>query len=250
MSFVGPLFSASLNAAHTLASRSVRSMSDALTGLFRNLNLAGTEEGPQRKVNGRPSIAYFDALRDSTGFPAELLVEILDYAGVWLSAGQTDWPSTLSIRVHNGKTLVSQSPQLSLHGVRSLRRVFFRVTSKDQGWSSEGTHFHGTYNASYTWHEARVQGPDEPERTAIKTFDTSNTVELQRNRHAGRRFESYCIEKDVHELDIDSALVEGAKISLYACARFPGWTNEVSFASIELQFADHFEEQAPDPFLL
>lgn len=254
MSNLHSLLAQSAHRLQAVAVQGAQTISGGISQVIQHMSTELSSFTNQDTQDSRPSIMYFDALVESTGLPAELAVDILDYAGIWISAGQTEWISSGVRpgirRVQNGKILISQTERLSSTGARCLRKLIFRVQSKDQGWSSSGLQYHGTYQASCTWHEARVQKSGEPDRLAIQTFDHNDAIELQRNRHAGRQHEEYLIVKHVRDLDPDLGLSQGDRICLYACARFPGWTNEVVFASIELLFADRFQSQAPNYFMV
>lgn len=250
MPSLGTLISSASNNLYNFAAQGSASMSNALVALFKATTLSDADKDVVRSKDGRPSLEYFNALKESTNLPTELIIDILDYAEFWLSSGETTYAAGLTLRVQNGKKIVAQTPSLSLQGVKALRRVVFRITSKDQGWSSEGIHNHGTYNGSYTWHEGSITQAKQHECNIGDLIRPEVTIELQRNRHAGRRFEEYCIPVDRPNLDPDHLLKEGSRIILLACAQFPGWTNQVAHASIEVQFADMFEEDIPDLFIL
>ena len=170
-----------------------------------------------------------DLLQDHTPLPTEILIEIIDLAGIWISSKET--PDLQNIqRCAAGDLLVTSSSALTAIGARRLRRIVCRTTSRDQGWSSD-VHFRGTFDQSWTWFEART-----------RTKDKVSTHELYRNRHAGVDFESYVITSDTHK-ELLSCIEDSSQIELWMCARFPGWMNHCSSATIELQFADGFDEQ-------
>lgn len=60
---------------------------------------------------------------------------------------------------------------------------------------------------------------------------------LQCNRHAHREFQTYRIELD-RDHQLVQGLVEGDKVVLWACQKFPGWTNSVESAEIEVWALD------------
>lgn len=60
---------------------------------------------------------------------------------------------------------------------------------------------------------------------------------LQANRHAYREYQKY--RKEVgREHALMKELMDGDKVVLWACQRFPGWTNHVESAEIEVWALD------------
>ncbi|CCG83159.1 Ankyrin repeat protein [Taphrina deformans PYCC 5710] len=188
-----------------------------------------------RDLQGRPSQQYFETLSELLLLPPELLLKILDFAEIWCSTGETPFLHKGLLSVHNNRQVASETHPLTAQEVHSLRRVTFRVTSKDQGWSTNNIEQHGTYEGSFTWHEAEIVGGDSETGETI----SKGRFELQRNIHASKDFSDYCIVIN-QDHDLFSAFSPGCVIKLLACAQFPGWINRVLNATIELQFSDTF----------
>lgn len=84
-------------------------------------------------------------------------------------------------------------------------------------------------------HHHRLPNQQDPSTTTQWT--AAATQMLQENRHAGRVSESYR-----HELEAGQGILanlnEGWEITLWACAQWPGWVNNVEEASMELWEVD------------
>lgn len=185
-----------------------------------------------------PSTDYVDALTESTPLAPELAIVTLGFAGFVSSTVleafvEQDRPTTIT----QNELPIVKSPRLSAQGVAQLNKVVVRFTSKDQGWSSSPMHLQGTYEASFTWF-----------RLQVTNGERQKSQEIQRNRHAGRSMESYCHEFTVDD-DILDGLAEGSIIELLAGAHFPGWSNRVASASIELQSRFNFTSQKSSVFM-
>lgn len=226
------------------------------------------------------NIALYDCLSAKTpnrpALPPEIILQILKLPSrwVWLSvASPADTPESKALAVHvaaegGGRTVtqvILSFPPLSAETIRRLRRIEFTFTSKDQGWSSFRNDW-GTYRNSWTWFEAGVR-PTRPKvemPTAIheKQEDPSppaNNLEryysqsensykrhlLQRNRHAGKELETYCIQIHYDDEFLQS-LREGDALDLLACAQYPGWRNQVADYSIRLWLYDDLKEAGVD----
>lgn len=192
-----------------------------------------------RDPSGRPVVDYFESLTETSGLPAELVVQILDLAELWYSVGVTVC-TEVPFCVHSRRQIACSTPALTEAGAKSLRRVIFNIEAKDQGWSSSGRQFHGTYDASWTWFEALVV--NKQPAGDILDEDQHPRKELQRNRHAGKQYETYRITLE-HSVPIFREITDRSEICLLACARFNGWANHVKHASIEMQFASTFDDQ-------
>lgn len=122
-------------------------------------------------------------------------------------------------------------------GPRMVRRVEFSITSHDQGWSSYAQ-WHGTYEGSWTWFEAEVRLAGG---TAAEAVDCVRR-RLSTNVHAEKRNRTHVVEWRYDEEDEESrslvrSLVGASVISIVPWARFMGWENHVSCASIEIYSA-------------
>lgn len=198
-----------------------------------------------RDDRGHPDGGYLTALLASTPVPPELALRILDYAEVWSCTTATSWPEGQVLSVQDGSRAMVESAPLTTLGRANLRRLVFRITSKDQGWSSVGRSQQGTYEGSCTWHEAQVLLRRRPTEPGDVAEPRGPALELQRNLHAGKQYTDYriVIEQD-HEM-MDS-LEPGCAVRLDACARYPRWVNNVRHAAIEMQFAATFGDVRPE----
>lgn len=148
---------------------------------------------------------------------------------------------------------------LTAEQVTRMRRIVFRVRSKDQGYSWDRQN-HGTFAGSWTWFEAIVRKADEHDRDARATLmdvtmelhrgppndeHVKKRFELQRNRHAGTRLEDYEVmlsEGDERMTEIKDLLREGDVFEVRACAAFPAWENQVDHAEVEVWSLDNLDE--------
>ncbi|KAL8656524.1 MAG: hypothetical protein Q9226_002638 [Calogaya cf. arnoldii] len=146
-----------------------------------------------------------------------------------------------SRKISNKEAPIISLRPFTTQQIKTLQRIVFRFQSKDQGWSSFHEH-HGSYNGSWTWFEAVVRSGDNDGSDDHSAEDkVKKRVELQRNRHAGMRLENYEIvfeHGDPRIIELKSLLEAGDVLELRACARFPGWTNYVEQASIEMWCLD------------
>lgn len=172
------------------------------------------------------------ALRETTPLPPETLMQVMDFAGFWLD---TRVSSSRVVGVsHRSEVLVRTAPMPAAR-LRRLRRLMFEFTSKDQGWSSY-PETQGTFDGSWTWFEAHVQYPAETGQRVV--------FQLQRNRHAGERYEDYDLRFGPDDGIVRAALAggEGTYVELVALASYPGWVNNVRRAAVTLSFADTFAD--------
>lgn len=235
---------------------------------------------PSEGTTHDSNIALYNCLSAKTpnrpALPPEIILQMLELPSRWLClsvASPPDTPESKALAVHvaaqgGGRTVTQvllSLPPLSAETIRRLRRIEFTFTSKDQGWSSFRNDW-GTYKNSWTWFEAGVR-PTRPKvemPTAVpdKQEDPSppaNNLEryysqsenpykrhlLQRNRHAGRKLETYCIQLHSDDEFVQS-LREGDALDLLACAQYPGWRNQVADYSIRLWLYDDLKEARVD----
>lgn len=121
----------------------------------------------------------------------------------------------------------------------------FSFCSKDQGWSGSSVN-HGTYENCWSWFDAVIEN-NEIERGQGASDDLdllkNRRCHLQSNRHAGREIETYRLDMIQGEGFLkEKDLRVGDEILLVACARFPGWANNISRASIEIWEVDDMNE--------
>ena len=222
------------------------------------------------------NLALYDCLSAKTpnrpALPPEIILQILKLPSRWYClsvASPADTPQSKALAVHvaaegGGRTVtqvILSFPPLSAETIRRLRRIDFTFTSKDQGWSSFRNDW-GTYRNSWTWCEAgvrptrpKVEMPTALQEEQEEKSPSANNLEqyysqsenpykrclLQRNRHAGKELETYCIQMHYDDEFVQS-LREGDALDLLACAQYPGWRNQVSHYSIRLWLYDDLKE--------
>lgn len=110
------------------------------------------------------------ALLKSLNLPTEIVLQILDFTYYWPSyefrSSDTSSPVTAASKYRNGRSagaaVILELPLYENSVVASIRRggeaakikkIEFRITSRDQGWTSENTR--GTY-ATSSWSEVSI----------------------------------------------------------------------------------------------
>ena len=197
--------------------------------------------------------------------PTEIAEDILDKAESWLcqfDLCRRDWSILVQpICVVNNRKMVAFSKQLGLSEIKKLRRVRFIFVSKDQGWSDQLRRHGGTFEGSSSWWEMRIQrmkpreevhrtgDPGNEATTAeveeaqphapslVSKWENVQSLHLQSNRHAGEQMERYNIDVDSRH-EVFECLQPGDRIVLFACAEWPGWSNNVELAVMVLWFKD------------
>jgi hypothetical protein len=96
-----------------------------------------------------------------------------------------------------------------------------QTISKDQGWSSYPDD-RGTHNNSWTWFELTLERAQE---TADEWMEIHRR-KLWSNIHASREMISHVIDLGCDEEIVRDAK-KGDRVCIWACAKFPRWTNEV-----------------------
>ena len=172
--------------------------------------------------------------------PNEIILQILGDSTRWIRTKVTlrdASEGTLTVGTHlqnQGQEQILRTGPLLSQEISHLRRIIFTFTSCDQGWSGEPQN-HGTYHGSCTWMEASLEGIHR----ALHTTEPGEDVkyELQRNRHAGKKPESYG-----RELGLDHKMLQqirpGDSVVLWGRARYPMWENRVDEARIEVWCMD------------
>lgn len=145
-----------------------------------------------------------------------------------------------------------------------VKQITFTISSRDQGWSSF-PQWHGTYEGSNTWFEARVIQPTtSPQAIAEETAGGNGvprrhltwTCDLSReemeqwrprlvqvNLHASRQEKTYVVTwrwdaEDEEERKWVRDLKQGECVELTVWARYPGWANHVQSAKIDVFVED------------
>lgn len=189
--------------------------------------------------------------------PAELVVDILEYASCWLRSS-VSIQHEVNVRdnglaIRPGDTYLSSLPigecrsntqnGVALAGLHPVRRVEFTITSRDQGWSSYSED-HGTERGSWTWFEALARDATEKtfqeHRAELGRNPREGEVVL-RNIHAGTEWTTRTVTWFAHEDDKKSEWVRGLKrgqiVDLTVWARYPGWLNKIKDAKIDIYTA-------------
>ncbi|KAL8851939.1 MAG: hypothetical protein Q9221_003150 [Calogaya cf. arnoldii] len=193
------------------------------------------------KTHASNLATFFCLSRPSPSHPAlppEIILQILAHPTRWLySHSKLASPTHIS----NREAPIITFRPFTTQQIKTLQRIVFRFQSKDQGWSNFHEQ-HGSYNGSWTWFEAVVRTGDNDGPADRSPEDTvKKRLELQRNRHAGMRLENYDVvfeHEDPRMVELKSLLEAGDVLELRACARFPGWTNYVEQASVEMWCMD------------
>ncbi|BFZ53309.1 hypothetical protein PYCC9005_000332 [Savitreella phatthalungensis] len=193
-----------------------------------------------------PETALFDALHETTNMPPEVCVEVMDKAMRWAVHRSGRKFDNGPLRISNKSVLVIKSPSISEAGLKALRRIRIRVKAHDQGWSSENTSTQGTFEGSHTWHDISFVDKDILTDDRVDS-DTLDGTLLHYNRHASSSAETFEQVFDVGS-DFIEALPKRApgtrSVGLISSARYPGWTNHVVAAEIELFFAATFDDDS------
>lgn len=109
---------------------------------------------------------------------------------------------------------------------KTLRKVFITVISKDQGWSNYVEDY-GTYRNSWTWFELSVGSPTKGSAERWRGV-------VVRNLHAHDNFKEHTIE--MSDVELYDKAESGDVFTVWARARFPGWTNMVKEVTIRCVF--------------
>ncbi|KAL9586747.1 MAG: hypothetical protein Q9212_000693 [Teloschistes hypoglaucus] len=161
------------------------------------------------------------------------------------------------MRVRNARRPMILLGPFTAEQVTRMRRIVFRVRSKDQGFSWDRQN-HGTFAGSWTWFEAIVRKADEHDRDPRATLIehhlgppndelVKKSFELQRNRHAGTQLEDYEVvfnEGDERMTEVKDVLREGDVFGVRACAAFPAWENQVDHAEVEVWSLDNLDKSS------
>ncbi|KAG2004801.1 hypothetical protein CC2G_003320 [Coprinopsis cinerea AmutBmut pab1-1] len=232
-----------------------------------------TTPPPQISLNLDQILATQRLLLLHFNLPSELVVYILDLAEYWMKQSTSKTTEEHAIVAHNTNNTMSDSSEpavyaekkyLSVPPVSGLkgcgeyddsqlsfkpRKVIFRLRSCDQGRSGF-VELRGTYQQCWSWFEV-----------GIKSTGPLATIEerrwhLQYNAHASRYRRPHEIIWEEEQVSRPSgvdyspaideksgqgsgagfleALTAHSEISLYACAKFPGWENHVYNAEVDV----------------
>ncbi len=202
----------------------------SFTGLWLNQPAPPTTPVPDNAY--RPHDAhdvYYVAFLLRQVLVPDLIPPVLDLAEYWTKTSHHRRDPQSCVEDTAGRPFLSTAVS-NAFGPRMVTKVEISITSRDQGWSSF-SQSHGTYEGSWTWFEAEVR-PSNGGQDCIRR-------ELCRNVHAGRQYKSHVIEwrydaEDEEERNLVRSLGGESSISVVPWARFPGWKNNVSCASIDV----------------
>lgn len=177
--------------------------------------------------------------------PHELILKILEYPPCWVLQSRHILPApvTVSARLHS-KVLCS-TPPFTARSLNHFGKAVFSFRSHDQGWCSSPN------AGNWTWFDVRLVNKTQeddassPQEGAGSQQEESRML-LQTNRQAEKNPMSY-----THSLDRSKCILYdlrvGDEIQLLGCACFPGWTNSIEEAAIEIWGLDTLgDEQDPD----
>ena len=194
--------------------------------------------------------------------PTEIILKILDHPSRWIPihsihhppSPNSNRPILFTSNKPNGDPVL-YTRSLSVRDATSLRRVTFTFRSRDQGWCSDPN------AGAWSWFEASLAriSQDEEEGQTQLSDDIVTTSQYQwvgpwSQRH-GEELEKQPrykiqsnrigeIEPESHRIELgdDHELVrrvrEGDRVILWACACFPGWSNQIYEARISIEGVD------------
>jgi hypothetical protein len=162
--------------------------------------------------------------------PAELVLQILDYAQYWvLSEVSKDRVLSYLERDCRDRTPYLISEPIQGGGRSPVREIHFEIWSHDQGWSNF-TEDHGTYRNSWTWFDLGIERA--PGREGVSGC---SDVRLATNMHASRvTQERQVVFRAEDDLPWMRSLQAGDRISIIPRALYPGWQNFVEKARISI----------------
>lgn len=163
----------------------------------------------------------------------DLIPDILDLAEYWIvtsaarASRRAKYTASTAGLAYVMATLPDYLPS------ESVRKIEFSTVSRDQGWSSFPAD-HNTYQNSHTWFEVVADEADG--NTRVESFAP---VKIITNVHAGKEWKKHHVvwthdSEDRHIRGVVASLKGGQRIAITAHAQYPGWTNHVSSASIDL----------------
>ena len=146
--------------------------------------------------------------------PPELIYQILASPSRWILLSSHSLSAPTSIGT--GERIVVGTSPFDVTQIPLIREIVFTFTSKDQGWSSFPED-RGTFRNSWTWFEIGIVH-DGKKKLTSKESDGGFSERIyysQRNKHAWRDWESYCIRfNEDNELIAD--LEAGDAVVLWA----------------------------------
>jgi hypothetical protein len=207
----------------------------------RNFSLSALWRGngtQQNAVHAQPpsmdQIFKIALLLRALPLPADVIPDILDYAGLWCYVNATTNPHSQLINERNAGVVHSATAIPAFMHPGSVRSVVFRTISHDQGWSWDRDS-HGTYGGSCTWFEAGILVP----QVSVPTLQ--NCRRIITNIHASKvdkehRVEWFHDDPDPYIQLIFRQLRSGESVGINVCASYLMWQNLVKESSIGFTF--------------
>jgi len=160
----------------------------------------------------------------------DLIPEILDLAEYWPKLSRSRQDQITYRENHNAGNRYVVAGVAGMTGPRMVRKIVFSVTSHDQGWCGDAS------AGSWTWFEAQVQLSYNQVPSEFTRIELFRNVTADRNYKTHEITWSYDAEDD-EERNLVLSLQSGSVILVHPWARFGGWVNHVSSASIEIYAA-------------
>ncbi|PBK84378.1 hypothetical protein ARMGADRAFT_1000330 [Armillaria gallica] len=150
--------------------------------------------------------------------PILLTQKIFDFAEFWIAVSCERHEKVMIEQDSPDEPYVS-TPPIGGRLENSVRRIVFRTSSHDQGWSSDGYTL-GVYSGSFTWFEAEVDSARGVRRQILRNA----RADPRSRTHTRDQFSS----SDTWMANIKS----GDSISVYPKALYGGWVNYVESISV------------------
>ena len=176
--------------------------------------------------------------------PHELILKILEYPPCWVLQSRHILPAPAMINSRVESKVLCCTPPFTARSLKLFGEAIFTFRSRDQGWCSSRD------AGSWTWFDVQLENKTSGGDASSSQEDAGDhqgerRMLLQRNRQAERDPMAY-----THVLDRSKGILYnlqvGDEIQLLGCACFPGWTNFVEEAAIEIWVVDNLaDEQYP-----
>ncbi|KAB8201648.1 hypothetical protein BDV34DRAFT_202268 [Aspergillus parasiticus] len=173
------------------------------------------------------AISVFNILKQ--WFPSELVLEMLEYAEYWLRCrvSRADEMQYAESDCYGQPPYLTSAP---IQGERSpVKKIRVTIWSHDQGWSSYPQD-HGSFNNSWTWFDLKITRP-----VGRDDISKDANLRLATNVHASE--DTMCHEiiyRSNQNLQWVQNLQPDDRVSIIPRALFPGWTNFVEKACIDI----------------
>ncbi|TFK28563.1 hypothetical protein FA15DRAFT_43395 [Coprinopsis marcescibilis] len=169
----------------------------------------------------------FSILARSLRLPRNVALDIMDQAGHWIKT-ENKCAKRICVTENDPSEFY-----VALTASGPVRRMTFRTTSHDQGYSDQEEH-HGKYSYSHTWFDAGIMHQDGTEQREGK-----ERMLVQRNVCADSEwrvhFNEWVYATSPQELmDWFDSINPGDTVGLYPTALYPGWQNYVRNATMEM----------------